>query len=97
MIDRYLRGEDLQQPAVHQLPATFVAPVDAALLDAGAIRLKVPHAPIETRRTTFMEVEGVVDADAAIREARRCLRCDLEFTEDESGNTVASRSGEGGR
>jgi hypothetical protein len=39
-----------------------------------------PAIPIDNRRMSFDEVEKTVPETAAIREARRCLRCDLEFT-----------------
>jgi hypothetical protein len=32
------------------------------------------------RVRNFAEVEATLTADEAAREARRCLRCDLEFT-----------------
>jgi formate dehydrogenase major subunit len=38
-------------------------------------RTPMPHLSIEKRKTTFEEVELGFSADAAVREARRCLSC----------------------
>ena len=44
-------------------------------------RVEPPRVPPDLSCHTFDEVETVISAEAAVREARRCLRCDLEFTE----------------
>ena len=44
-------------------------------------RAEPPHAPVEARTRDFSEVELTLPLEAALREASRCLRCDLEFTE----------------
>ena len=44
-------------------------------------RVAVPHLPAAERRKRYCEVELCVSEDEAVAEARRCLRCDLEFTE----------------
>jgi len=40
-----------------------------------------PLAPVAQRVCGFSEVELSIDDAQAHREARRCLRCDLEFTQ----------------
>ena len=37
--------------------------------------------PVESRKKNFAEVEMALSAEQAHAEARRCLRCDLGFTE----------------
>lgn len=80
MIDRYLRGETLRQPAQHHVPRQYVKP--SSLSDSPPLskRADVPRIPVYQRTRCFAEVEQTISSDEAIREARRCLRCDLEFT-----------------
>jgi NADH-quinone oxidoreductase subunit F len=81
VIARYLRGEDLISPAEPRLPSAYLEPVPALRDgDDHARRLEVPTLVAEERRHLFTEVEGTVTEAVAVREARRCLRCDLEFT-----------------
>ncbi len=42
-------------------------------------REEVPKVPISERRAGFAEVDRCLDDDQAIREAQRCLGCDLEL------------------
>jgi hypothetical protein len=61
---------------VYVPPAAPIAP-DAAT----AGRAVVPLLPITARHDSFAEVEQTLSEEQAIREASRCLRCDLQ-TED---------------
>ncbi len=87
IIERFLRGEPLVQPATLRLPEEYVAPVvdDAGL---GAPRLETPRAPAEWRVRNFAEVEVTMSVEEARREALRCLRCDLEFTREPEAEPV---------
>ncbi len=49
----------------------------------GVRRAESPTLPVASRRKNFAEVEMTLSAEAAAREARRCLRCDLAFTQGE--------------
>jgi NADH-quinone oxidoreductase subunit F len=91
VICRYLRGEDLTVPAEIRLPEVFVPAADEAEEEAPAARAAMPHLEAEKRTGNFAEVELGLTEGAARCEARRCLRCDLEFTqtEDETGEVVA--------
>ncbi len=81
MIDRYLCGEEFHQPAVARLPRVLVEPDDTSTETAEAAeRVVQPGIPVEARKHSFAEVEGSLAEEEAIRETRRCLRCDLEFT-----------------
>jgi NADH-quinone oxidoreductase subunit F len=93
LIDRYLRGEELVCPPKVNLPEVFIEP--AAVGDEE--NEEVPRAepatlPAKSRKKSFEEVEMTFSVEQATREARRCLRCDLEFTkraEDEEAKCVA--------
>jgi hypothetical protein len=58
--------------------------VEPAFLDeeevVDARRAEPPKMRPEARIQSFEEVEGPLSVEDATREARRCLRCDLEFT-----------------
>jgi NADPH-dependent glutamate synthase beta subunit-like oxidoreductase len=80
-INRYLRGEPLREPAAPRLPRVYVEPAAVSAEEAAKIeRASPPTLPIDVRRRSFSEVELSLSVEEAGREARRCLRCDLEFT-----------------
>lgn len=80
-IDRYLHpAESTIYPwRQRKLPDTFFDP-EADALPYG--RCVTPMLSPASRRTTFNEVEQVIDLETAVREARRCLRCDYRDTEE---------------
>ena len=87
VIDRYLRGKELRVPSKITLPKFFVEPPkigDEELEDAE--RVEPAALPVGSRRKNFAEVEMALSVDQATREARRCLRCDLEFTQPRNDN-----------
>ncbi|UCD64427.1 MAG: FAD-dependent oxidoreductase, partial [Candidatus Zixiibacteriota bacterium] len=81
MIDRFIRREELKQPEEPKLPRVYVEPM-AAEEEEGppAGRVETPRAPAAWRARNFSEVEVSLSVDEAMCEARRCLRCDLEYT-----------------
>jgi len=82
MIDRYLHGEELDQPVENTLPQVYIEPIEVEIEDISTIdRTKVPRISVEKRRRNFTEVESALSVTAATQEASRCLRCDLEFTQ----------------
>jgi len=82
IIDRYLRGETLAEPARAKLPTVFLEPavVSEEELESAA-RAVPPVLPVKGRRKNFNEVERSLSEEQARAEARRCLRCDLAFTQ----------------
>ena len=93
MIGRYLHGEELRHPGTPLLPQVLVEPIQLGDDEmAEADRVEPPTVPAATRRKDFNEVEQALSEEDARREARRCLRCDLEFTRpktDEAAGLVA--------
>jgi hypothetical protein len=81
VIERYLRGEALAAPDQPPRPEVYVAPVEVAPESQRAKRVAVPRVAAAAR--DFGEAELSLAADEAVREASRCLRCDLEFTRAE--------------
>jgi NADH-quinone oxidoreductase subunit F len=81
-IENYLEGRVL--PRTHELtrPSLYVKPIkltEEELQDSK--RSRMPHLPVYKRRSGHEEIELGFTRELALREARRCLRCDLE-TED---------------
>jgi len=81
-IDRYLNGLDLKIPHRARLPEVYVEPSVSPEGDAVPVdRAVQPALPIKSRIRGFEEVEGCLTEAQALREASRCLRCDLDFTQ----------------
>jgi NADH-quinone oxidoreductase subunit F len=93
VIDRYIHGEELAEPPRVKLPSVFVEPSlvsDEELQDAERVEPATLNA--KSRKKSFAEVELALSVEQAQHEARRCLRCDLEFTrrtENEDDKCVA--------
>ena len=82
MIDRYVKGGVLKVLSKVTLPSVYIQPVQAMDEDdAPTARVHQPDLPVEKRRCSFAEVELCLEESAAIGEAKRCLRCDLDFTQ----------------
>ncbi len=82
MIDRYIHGKELVELPTVKLPSVFIEPAvvgDEELEDAK--RAEPATLSAKLRMTNFAEVEKQLSVEQATREARRCLRCDLEFTQ----------------
>jgi NADH-quinone oxidoreductase subunit F len=97
VIDRYLRGEPLEGSAGAKLPTVFLEPavVSEEELET-ATRAFPPALPVKGRRKNFNEVEQSLSEEQARAEARRCLRCDLAFTQDGQA-ACAPRAAVGGK
>jgi NADH-quinone oxidoreductase subunit F len=81
MIDRFLSGKQLKSIPQVKLPSVYVEPVAVEDDGAPARRLSPPHLDPARRKKNFCEVELCAAENGALCEARRCLRCDIEFTE----------------
>jgi len=84
MIDRYVRGRNMKVLRKVRIPSVYIEPAqmdDEEAMDTK--RVEPPHLDIECRCGNFHEIEMAVTEEQAICEARRCLRCDLEFTQPE--------------
>jgi NADH-quinone oxidoreductase subunit F len=80
VIDRFLRGRELREPAQIRMPTEYVEPLAAEGEETPARRVKPAALPVAVRLRDFAEVEMTLTEEEAAREARRCLRCDLEFS-----------------
>ena len=76
------------QPGVRQIPTAYIEQSPLEGVAQGDIaRTSSPTISAERARTTFDEVELALPQKAAQVEARRCLRCDLEFTQPANEET----------
>ena len=82
MIDRMLQGKQLAVLPSVPLPTVYVPPFATGEEETEtAGRVHPPHLRVEAREKNFREVDQCLSESNALCEARRCLRCDLEFTQ----------------
>lgn len=82
MIDLYLKGEKVESPIDLKLPETYIEPFELDEDEAlQTDRVETPRASVKWRKRNFAEVEVALSLAEARNEAKRCLRCDLEFTQ----------------
>jgi len=82
MIDKYIRQESLGREYKLTRPSMYVPPVELTEKETEeARRVEIPHLSMEEKINNFNEVELTITETMAIKEAKRCLRCDLN-TED---------------
>jgi len=79
MIDKYVHGQALERRFELIRPSEYVPPVELTEEEAETEhRLEAPLLPPDERTHSFAEVELTLSPEDAIREAKRCLRCDLQ-------------------
>ncbi len=74
---KYLRGDTTRRTYTPVRPSVVVEPLELEE-SAASVRPRMRLLSVETRQHCFDEVELGLDEDAAVGEARRCLRCDWE-------------------
>ena len=78
-IESYLEGRPLTRPHDVTRPSLYVEPVKLTEEEAqNTKRVKMPHLPPAKRRSGHEEIETGFTKELALKEARRCLRCELE-------------------
>ena len=80
-IHRYLQGQEPRAAAEARRPSVYVPPAAASDGDGEVPCLSHRMQPVAVRRASFVEAELGPTEEEARREARRCLRCDLKFTQ----------------
>jgi NADPH-dependent glutamate synthase beta subunit-like oxidoreductase len=74
MIDRFLRGVELKVAEISPEQPVSLSQDEIAEVEKSA-RQNMPELPLEARHGNFDEVELGFDEEAAVAEAKRCLRC----------------------
>jgi NADH-quinone oxidoreductase subunit F len=78
-IDKYLRGDTSHVEIYDRKPGVIEArPKELDETWETKPRTKVKTLPLPERRASFSEIELGFSEEIALREAKRCLRCDLE-------------------
>jgi NADH-quinone oxidoreductase subunit F len=81
-IEKFLEGRPMARTYAVTRPSKYIKPVELSEEEvARAKRPKMPQLTSAQRKKNFKEVDLGLRESAACREARRCLRCELE-TED---------------
>jgi len=76
-INRYLRGEPLERPP--EIKKKYFGIDELVEIEPSQEkRTKMPCLPIEERKKGFQEIELGFSQEEALKEAKRCLRCDIE-------------------
>ena len=94
-IDQYIRGKNVAREFKLTRPSMYVPPVELTEQEVNeAERPTIPSLPANERRKNFFEVVGTISEDVAIKEAKRCLRC--EFKTKDGEKAMAAFTGRGG-
>ena len=94
VIDRFVHGESLRRPPEPRLPELYIeSPRGSAEELRHARRAPRPVFPSALRKRSFAEVEMSLSEEDALRESRRCLRCDLEFTQRKESESATEAVG----
>jgi NADH-quinone oxidoreductase subunit F len=81
LIDAYVHDKDLDIRFKPEIPEQYIEPPDQDAVDENDLKRVQPSTiPMELRVSSFQEVEKTINENDAISEAKRCLRCDLDFT-----------------
>lgn len=76
-IHQYLRGRRVAREYTVTRPSPYVPPIERGAEELEAVRPTMPCAPVAERVRNFSVVELGLSEEMAVKEARRCLRCDL--------------------
>jgi NADH-quinone oxidoreductase subunit F len=74
---KFLRGQPVVWKYTITAPSPYVEPVERTAVEVDLLRFPMPCAPAAERARDFDMVELGLSEEMALKEARRCLRCDL--------------------
>ncbi|TES90658.1 MAG: NADH-quinone oxidoreductase subunit NuoF, partial [Candidatus Cloacimonadota bacterium] len=81
-IDKFLSGKEIVREYKITRPSMYLEPIELSeeeLLETK--RTLIPCLSPQERKANFKEVEGGLKEEQAVKEARRCLRCELETSD----------------
>jgi hypothetical protein len=79
LIHKYLRGEELTREFHPVRPSVVVEPIEMGEAPTETSRPEMSRLPAAQRKHTFEEVDLGYTKEAAMKEGKRCLRCDWEL------------------
>lgn len=78
-IEKYIEGKSLAREYKLTRPSIYIKPVSLTEQEIENVkRPKMPRLSVKARKKNFKEVELGLTKKMAIKEAKRCLRCELE-------------------
>jgi NADH-quinone oxidoreductase subunit F len=81
-MDQYLKGQAVTREYTLTRPPFYMPPIELTEEEiSDNRRMKTPTVPVANRQYNIQEVEISFSEAEAVREARRCLRCELETCE----------------
>lgn len=88
-IDRFIEGKDLARAPREEAYSPFIkvtrpwafAEPSERILKENSLRVVPPKLSVAERRDNFKEIAGGLSEEEAIKEAKRCLKYDLELEE----------------
>jgi NADPH-dependent glutamate synthase beta subunit-like oxidoreductase len=88
-IDKYIKGEKLEFEYNVTRPSVYVEPIELTEEEYDIPEQETRKLAVNKRTKNLNEVDLGFDRESAIKEAKRCLRCDLEAkAEDEKREEV---------
>ncbi len=75
-IDKYLQGLPMVEEPYYPEKREVIPRAEE--IPKGTKKQPIPRLPLRERLSTFKEVNGGYPEEAAVKEAKRCIRCDLE-------------------
>ena len=84
-MDKFLGGDGLISETLAEKPDTRSYTGDREKGFADLMRENTSHVPLDERRATFKEVDLCFTEEQAVKEAKRCLQCDLEIRMGKTG------------
>jgi NADH-quinone oxidoreductase subunit F len=83
-IDQYLRNGEIKFEYTVTRPSVYVEPAKLTVSETlESTRQETKKLDITKRTKKFLEVDLGLSRNAAIKEAKRCLRCDLEIKDED--------------
>jgi NADH-quinone oxidoreductase subunit F len=88
-IDKYIKGEKIEFKYKVTRPSIYVEPVKLTVEETlDAVRQEAKKLKPENREKNFKEVDLGLNRKSAVKEAKRCLRCDLEVKKEEEKEKI---------
>ena len=88
-IDKYIKGEKLEFEYHVTRPSVYVEPIELTEEEYDIQKQETMKLAVNKRTKNLNEVDLGLDKEFAIKEAKRCLRCDMEAkVEDEKNEQV---------
>ncbi len=82
LIDKYLKGEPVEREYEITRPSMYLEPPELTEEEVAEAKRPIMECmSVNSRSCSFEEVELGLSEEMAIKESRRCLRCDLETEE----------------